>query len=100
MAQNNDPVERLKRLSEHVLAESAHRALSRAQAAAENRRRFPVAAEALDRLAIFSPKLLYARQGDDEIGTPVDLSLAVKPGIPWREDSGCNPVSKNKGRKP
>ena len=92
MAQNNDPVERLKRLSEHVLAESAHRALSRAQVAEENRRRFPTAAEAMDRLAIFSPRLLYAKEGDDEIGKRVYFDS--------EKERGRDSVSKNKGRQP
>lgn len=92
METTDDTLARLSRLQDEARAQFEARALSRAQAAAENRRRFPVAAEAMDRLAIFSPRLLYARQGDDEIGKRVYLDS--------EKERGCNPVSKNKGRKP
>ena len=42
--------------------------MSREEKAAENRRLFPTAAEAMDKLACFSPRVLYASEGGREIG--------------------------------
>ena len=64
----SDPVEKLERLVQDALAQSAARESARQARAAENRRLFPTAAEALDRFACFSPRLIYAREGGREIG--------------------------------
>ncbi len=42
--------------------------MSREEKAAENRRLFPTAAEAMDKFACFSPRVLYASEGGREIG--------------------------------
>lgn len=42
--------------------------MNREEKAAENRRLFPTAAEAMDKFACFSPRLIYAREGGREIG--------------------------------
>ena len=42
--------------------------MNREEKAAENRRLFPTAAEAMDKLACFSPRVVYAREGGREIG--------------------------------
>ena len=42
--------------------------MSREEKAAENRRLFPTAAEAMDKIACFSPRVLYASEGGREIG--------------------------------
>ena len=42
--------------------------MSREEKAAENRRLFPTAAEAMDKLACFSPRVVYAREGTGELG--------------------------------
>lgn len=42
--------------------------MSREEKAAENRRLFPTAAEAMDKLACFSPRVLYASEGGRELG--------------------------------
>ena len=72
----NDLQGRLAVLHARAEQESQARALSRAAQAEENRRRFPTAAMAMDLFACFNPRILYAREGTDEIGT--------RP--PWRRD--------------
>ena len=65
----DDVQTKIKRLATDAIAQSAARKASRAAQAAENRRRFPTAARAMDLFACFSPRILYAREGTDEIGT-------------------------------
>lgn len=64
----SDPVEKLERLAQDALAQSAARESARQARAAENRRLFPTAAEAMDKLACFSPRVVYAREGNRELG--------------------------------
>ena len=65
----DDPKTKLEKLAHDAIAQSASRKASRAAQAAENRRRFPTAARAMDLFACFNPRILYAREGTDEIGT-------------------------------
>ena len=65
----DDPKAKLEKLAHDALAQSAARKASRAAQAEENRRRFPTAARAMDLFACFNPRILYAREGTDEIGT-------------------------------
>ena len=65
----DDPKAKLERLAHDALAQSEARKASRAAQAEENRRRFPTAAMAMDLFASFNPRILYAREGTDELGT-------------------------------
>ena len=47
--------------------------MSREEKAAENRRLFPTAAEAMDKLACFSPRVLYASQPPRPEGRSLSL---------------------------
>ena len=64
----SNPVEKLERLVQDALAQSAARESARRAKAAENRRLFPTAAKLMDSFAVFSPRLIYAREGGREIG--------------------------------
>lgn len=57
---------------EHIQALAAE-AKARAEA---NRQAFPAAAEMMDKLRVFNPRLLYAREGGREIGIPLEQRLA------------------------
>ena len=65
----DDTKAKLEKLAHDALAQSEARKASRAAQAAENRRRFPTAAMAMDLFASFNPRILYAREGTDELGT-------------------------------
>jgi hypothetical protein len=56
--------------------ESKIRALRRSHAAAENRKRFPEISRLMDSLASFSPRLLWAREAGNEIGTRLRMDRA------------------------
>jgi hypothetical protein len=72
----DDPKTKIERLAHDALAQSQARQDARRARAEENRRRFPTAARAMDLFACFHPRILYAREGTDEIGTIP----------PWRRD--------------
>ena len=59
---------KVERLAQDALAKSSTQKQARAARAAENRRLFPTAAEAMDKFACFSPRVLYASEGGREIG--------------------------------
>ena len=59
---------KVERLAQDALAKSSTQKQARAARAAENRRLFPTAAEAMDKFACFSPRVLYAREGGRELG--------------------------------
>ena len=65
----DDPKTKLEKLAHDALTQSASRKASRAAQAEENRRRFPTAARAMDLFACFNPRIIYAREGTDELGT-------------------------------
>ena len=65
----DDPKAKLEKLAHDALAQSAARDAFRAAQAEENRRRFPTAARAMDLFACFNPRIIYAREGADELGT-------------------------------
>ena len=56
---------KVERLAQDALAKSSTQKQARA---AENRRLFPTAAEAMDKFACFSPRVLYASEGGRELG--------------------------------
>jgi hypothetical protein len=59
---------KVERLAQDALAKSSTQKQARAARAAENRRLFPTAAEAMDKFACFSPRVLYASEGGRELG--------------------------------
>lgn len=59
---------KVERLAQDALEKSSTQKQARAARAAENRRLFPTAAEAMDKFACFSPRVLYASEGGREIG--------------------------------
>lgn len=91
MAASHDPVAKVTQLAADMLAQSAARAASAAAREAENRARFPDAYRVKDLFAVFSPRLTFAREGDDELGKCLDTSRAVKPAIPWRSHDDTKP---------
>ena len=60
--------DRLERLHAEAIQKAEANEKVRAARAAENRRLFPTAAEAMDKFACFSPRVLYAREGGRELG--------------------------------
>lgn len=67
MAASHDPVAKVTQLAADMLAQSAARTLAREAKAADNRRKFPVAARLMDLFKDFDPQLTYARENGVEI---------------------------------
>ena len=63
-----DPVAKLQALADYVVDRNGAQKAEREAKAAENRKNFPTATEAMEKFAIFNPRLLYARENGKEIG--------------------------------
>lgn len=73
--------EKMRRDREYLQQREVRRAEQRKVQAAENRRRFPFASELADLLAAggIKTKLIHAKEGDHEVGTPWPASAKFYP---------------------